>query len=159
MNTKFLTLTSFLTALLLHLFVFNFCTVVFPVSPEAFKPKFSFLGPILKQSDLKNFVPMQAASGTAVFDRKNSVKNHTDSVAYGITNPDKNPFTIGAIRKPITPETVQSEEKTVLKSTFDAPAHSILNEKIKTDSRTQELKIYPYQPLKLGTPKHETPNI
>jgi hypothetical protein len=157
MNTKFLVVTSFLLALLCHLFIFNYCVVVFPISPEAFKPKFFFLGPILKQSDIKNLSAPETVSREYSYADRMPPPNNADPMAYETADPEKNPFTIRAIRKPLIPETVKSEEKAVLKSTFDTSFHKEIPEGIKTEPPQPELQIQPYRPLRFGTDETGTP--
>jgi hypothetical protein len=155
MNLRFLALTSFLIALLCHWAVFTFFTVVFPIDPEGFKPKFFFLGPILKQSDIKEFSTNETAHGDYGLSKGNPAVNKGEPIPFETTDPDKNPFTIKAIRKPLIPQTVQSDEKTVLKSTFDAQLTEIPPEEPKAQSTEQKLGIQPYRPLRLRPPGNE----
>jgi len=154
MNTKFLIFTSFLIALLCHLFIFSFCTVIFSIDSAEPKPKFFFLGPILKQSDVDQGSPKDDT------DKKDPVASNNfghketalKNIYYEIADPDKNPFTIKTIEKPLVPQTTKTQEKVLIKSTFQADAGEEPSEELKTQDSDQELNLQPYRPLRSRLP-------
>ena len=153
MNNKFLILTSLLIALLCHLFVFNYCTIVFPIDPAAPKPKFFFLGPILKQGDIKQVsLKKPAPESSMTSDRFGSIVDSSKNIRYETGDPGKNLFSIQAINKPLIPQTVGSEEKVVLKSTFEAALEENQNETAEVQRPDQELGIRPYRSLRSRRP-------
>ncbi|MCK5014134.1 MAG: hypothetical protein KAS66_09975 [Candidatus Omnitrophica bacterium] len=149
MNTKSLFFTSFLIALLCHWFIFNFFTFIFSIDPGSFKPKFFFLGPILQQSDVN-----QSSPGADTGKKGPVASNHFDhdrpvlkNIYYEISDPEKKPFTIKTIRKPLAPQTTEEQEKLLIKSTFQSTI-----EEVKTEGPDKKLSIRPYQPLRSRLP-------
>ncbi len=160
MNTRFLVLTSFLIALLCHLFIFSYCIVVFPIDPETPKPKFFFLGSILKHSDIKQIAAKETASKNYIgSNHHNLTANDAIHMQYEPTDPNKNPFTIQAIRKPLTLQTVKSEEKVILKATFEASLEKDRPKEMRAKTSNQELDIRPYKPLRFRAPENKRPEI
>jgi len=155
MNSKLLSLTSFFIALFCHLFIFSLFTFVFPIDPAAFKPKFFFLGPMLKQSDMRQVLPKKRAlqsnmtSGGSSF---GSAEKNLGGLPYETADQTKNPFAIRAIEKPLTQQTVKPKEKIVLKSTFEAPPETEDDEIVETKSPDTDLKIQPYRSLRFRSP-------
>jgi len=158
MNIKFLVFISFLIALLCHLVIFNFCTVVFSIDPAAPKPKFFFLGPILKQNDVKQ-APLKERSAQpyAASNAFDSTKNSLKDIHYETADTEKNPFAIRAIKKPLIPQTTQSQEKINIKSTFETSPQKDTNIETEPQRSTQELKIQPYRSLQSRSPKNILP--
>lgn len=154
MNTKFLFAISFFAALLCHLFVFNFCAVMFSIDSGALKPTFFFLGPILQKSDVNQNAKKDAASGKSSIVLNNLSRGETalKNVHYEIAPPEENPFTIKTIRKPLVPQTSKTQEKILLKSIFQLPSEGEQNEGIQNESADEELNIQPYRPLRSRLP-------
>ncbi len=160
MNAKLLILISFLTALLCHIFIFNSLVVIFPIDAETPKPKLFFLGPILKQSDISQSVlEYPAAKTSSDPDQLGSRANNAASMNYETTDPDKNPFTIKAIKKPLTPKTAKSEEKIILKSTFETQMEKDISKDVDLKQTKSELEIKPYKPLRFRAPKNTNPEM
>ena len=154
MNAKFLIFTSFFIALLCHLFIFNFFTFIFSIDPAEPKPNFFFLGPILQQSDVNQSSLKERA------DKKDHIASNNFShektilknIHYEISDPEKNPFTIKTIRKPLVPQTTNGQEKTLIKSTFQLLSEEEKSREVKTDASDKKLSIQPYQPLRFLLP-------
>ncbi|MCK5081470.1 MAG: hypothetical protein KAR31_01055 [Candidatus Omnitrophica bacterium] len=150
MNTKFLVFTSLLIAVLCHLFIFNFCTLIFSIDPGTPKPKLFFLGPILQQSDVdqsspKNDADKQSPTASHHFGHNETVLKN---ITYEIADPEKQPFTIKTIRKPLVPQTTARQEKIFIKSTFELPSEEKKNKEVTTEKPGEGLNIQPYRPLR-----------
>ena len=155
MNSKFLVLTSFLIALLCHIFVFNSFTIIFPIDPESPKPKLFFLGSILKKGEIKQLTLKNSSpQSQTTLNQLSSNEDNSPLIQYETADSEKNPFTIQAIKKPLIPQTSRSEEKAIIKSTFEIPSEEELNEAPKTQRSDQALEIRPYQPLQFRLPKN-----
>ena len=154
MNRKFLVWTSLLIALLLHLAFFNLTTFVFPIDPAAFKPKFFFLGPILSKNDVKRTSPRNnKPTPNSVFKNMRSTENTLKSMSSEIEDRTENPFAIGSIKKPLTPQTDVSQKKIVIKSTFETlPEKEVIDEADIQQRLDWELKIQSYKPLQFRSP-------
>lgn len=150
MNTKFLIFISFLAALLCHLFIFNFFTFIFSIDPAEPKPDLFFLGPILQQSDVdqsspKNDAVKESPTASHYFGHdETTLKN----IHYEIADPEKKPFTIKTIRKPLVLQTTEKQEKVLIKSTFQLPSEGEKSAEIKAEESDVELNIQPYRPLR-----------
>lgn len=150
MNLKFLVLSSFLIALLVHLAFFNGVTFVFPIDAASPKPKFFFLGPILTQREVKLVSTNHKAPEIR------TIKKEFDSAAESLYNgqkddvsSEKNPFAIRTINKPLVPQTEEALEKIVIKSTFDIELKVDDGQVEETIQKPNlEFKIQPYRPLK-----------
>ena len=154
MNTKFLVFTSFLIALLCHLFIFNVCTFIFPIDPAAPKPRFFFLGPILQQSDVNQSLPKNDA-GKKDFVASNGFgyeKTPLKNIHYEIADPGKKPFAIKTIGKPLVPQTTEEQEKVLIKSTFQLSSEGEKGKEVKIEESGKELNIQPYRPLRSRLP-------
>ena len=150
MNSKFLVWTSLLIALLFHLAFFNLTTIVFPIDSTAFKPKFFFLGPILRKSDVKSTLPRyNTPDPNSVFKNTRFADNTLKSFDFKIIDRTENPFAIRTIKKPLTQHSDLLQNKTTIKSTFE-----ILLEEETVDEPNKELRlnseitIRPYKPLR-----------
>ena len=153
MNNKFLVLISFLIALLCHLFVFNSCTVIFPIDPVTPKPKLFFLGPTLKQGEINQVASKKPSPQTQMTSgRTDSTENDPTHIQYETTDPEKNPFLIQAIKKPLIPQTASSEKKVILKSIFETSSEGESSEIPESQHSDQELEIRPYRPLQFRVP-------
>ena len=105
-NTFFLVVASFLAALLCHLAIFHFFTFVFSIDPPASKPKFFFLGSLLKQNDVtRTLAADRAARGHAVSNRFGPEGNSLGVIEYEMADTNKNLFAIEAVKKPLMPQT------------------------------------------------------
>lgn len=154
MNTKFLISASFLLALLGHLFIFNFFTFMFSIDPVDPKPKFFFLGPVLQQSDLNLGSTQSGVSKKDPDPLRTSAQEETvlKNIHYEIADPDKKPFIIKTIRKPLVSQTEHDQEKIVLKSTFELPSERGSSKETPSEKPDAHLDIQPYQPLQLQIP-------
>ena len=154
MNSKFLVGTSLLIALLIHLAFFNLTTFVFPIDPAALKPKFFFLGPILSKNDVKRTSPRNNnPTPNSMFKNMRSIKNTLKSTGSEIVDQTENPFAIGSIKKPLTPQTDALQKKIVIKSTFETlPEKKAVDEAGTQQRLDSELKIQPYKPLQFRSP-------
>lgn len=150
MNIKFLFFTSILIALLFHLFVLNSFTFVFPIKPETPKPKFFFLGPVLKKSDLRP-IP---SGGQNVEASNRSMADQTilNNMHYETTDPKKNPFIIRAISKPLVAGRSEEQQKEIIKQTFMEPNDDVPEGKTTEQIPSEELNIEPYRPLQFRSP-------
>jgi len=152
MNSKLLIPLSFLIALLVHILIFDVSVVVFPIDPVERKPKFFFLGPILQQSDvtLKGTADISDSlphAGPNRFDRQeDGLKN----IHYEIVDPEKKPFTIRTIRKPLVSRATNQGYRTQEKSLLSSPEEEKEEEKetIKTEDSNRTLNIQPYRSLR-----------
>jgi len=148
MNSKFLVWTSLLIALLLHLAFFNLTVFVFPIDPVAFKPKFFFLGPILSKNDVKQVSFNNSTASNSMFQSMRSTKDHLKSIGPEIADRTENPFAIQSIKKPLMPQTDETQKKIVIKPTFESsPEKGALEEAEIQRRSSSELKIPSYKPL------------
>ncbi|MBN1869613.1 MAG: hypothetical protein JW847_03435 [Candidatus Omnitrophica bacterium] len=154
MNIKFVILTSFTAALLLHLFVFNLFTFSFAIDPISFNPKFFFLGQILQQEDVYQRLPNVDINETSRLGLSHFGHDKTmlKNIYYEIADPGKKPFNIKSIEKPIVPQTTDQQGKVVIKSTFPLPTESAENVEIKNEGLDDKLGIQPYRPLRSRLP-------
>jgi hypothetical protein len=153
MNSRFLALIFFLIALLCHLVFFNVFTFVFPIDPAVPKPQFFFLGPILSQSDLKqvaskkeNPIPHKILRNFSAPD------NGPQKIDPTSENQAENPFAIQTIKKPILPQIAESENKIIIKSTFDAHLNEGTSKESEVQNTEPGLDIEPYRPLQFRSP-------
>lgn len=150
MNTKLLILISFFAAILGHLFIFNFVTFVFPVTPVAFKPKFFFLGPILQQDDVyqesRNDLlnKSEPASSNYFSQDKTDLKN----IRYETPLTQQEPFAIETIRKPLIAQTTKKQGKVLIKSTFELTPEKTIESEPQPQASEDKLNIQPYRPLR-----------
>jgi len=154
MNSKFLVWTSLLIALLFHLAFFNLTTFVFSIDSAAFKPKFFFLGPILSKNDVKQTSSRNNnPTPNSVFKNMRSTEDTLKLMGSKIVDRTENPFAIGSIKKPLTPQTDASQKKVVIKSTFETlPEKEAVEEADMQQRLDSELKIQPYRPLQFRSP-------
>lgn len=159
MNNKFLVLTSFLIALLCHVFVFSYCTIIFPIDPGSPKPKLFFLGSILKKGEIKQLTLKNSPPQSQMtLNQLSSNEDISPLIQYETADPEKNPFTIQVINKPLIPQTSRSEEKAITKSTFEIPSDDESIEAPKAQRSNQVLEIRPYRPLQFHLPKNAPVN-
>lgn len=153
MNSKFLTFTSFLIALLCHLAVFNSFTFVFPIDPVKFKPKLFFLGPMLKQSDVRQALSKKNTFQSRIISNSiGSTENNLRNIRYKTASQVKNPFAIQTIEKPPTLQTTKPKKKIILKSTFESSLGDAQNTAVNVKKSDAKLKIQPYRPLRFRSP-------
>lgn len=153
MNSKILVLTSLLIALLCHLVLFNLFTFVFPIDPADPKPKFFFLGPILSHNEFrqisskkKNPLPYK------IFRNFSAVDNDLTNSDSGSTDQMINPFAIQTIKKPLLSQTTESQNKIVIKSTFETHLEESAGKESEAQPVDPVLKIEPYRPLQFRSP-------
>ncbi len=154
MNSKFLIFTSLLIALLCHLVLFNLVTFVFRIDPASHKPKFFFLGPILSQNDVRRNSSFDHALVLETNLRKLSPhENNLKSKGSNILDQTKTPFAIRTIKKPLSSQAIESQNKITLKSTFETHSENELSEEPKVREHIEpELKIQTYRPLRFRSP-------
>jgi len=153
MNNKILVFTSFLIALLCHLIFFNLFTFVFSIDPVTPKPKFFFLGPILSQNDFKQIAPKkQNPIPHKLFKNYITTSNDLKHINSGPTDQTENPFDIRTIKKPLLPQTTESQSKIIIKSTFETHLKEDAHKEPETQRVDPVLNIKPYRPLKSWSP-------
>jgi len=153
MNSKFLVWTSLLIALLLHLALFNLVVFVFPIDSAALKPKFFFLGPILSKNDVKQVSFSNNTASNSMFQSMRPTKDHLKSIGPEIADRTENPFAIQSIKKPLMPQTDETQKKIVIKPTFEnAPEQGDVEEAELQKRSSSKLKIRPYKPLRFRSP-------
>ena len=80
---------------------------------------------------------------------QSSLKDMHDEIAA----PDKNPFRIRAISKPLIPETQKTEEKVLMKPSFqELSKEEGAEDQITTQISGEDLDIKPYRPLRFRAP-------
>jgi len=153
MNSKVLILTSLLIAFICHLVFFNTFTFLFPTDPASPKPKFFFLGPILSQNDFiftstekENPLPHKIAKYFSATDKNLS---NIDPESEDQTD---NPFAIQSIKKPLLPQTTESQDKIVFKSTFENQLKEGAGKEPATQRTDPILNMKPYRPLQFRSP-------
>lgn len=141
MNRTFLVFTSLLISMLCHLAVFTNFILVFPVAADKPKPKIFFLGPILKQSDIKQDRTAQGY-GTSKISELNYAEKYTKD----------NPFAIKAIRKPLLIQTPKTTGKVIIKSTFEIWQEQHAETQREERLLNTDIKIQPYRSLHFHSP-------
>jgi len=135
--------TSLLIALSCHLLIFSFSVIAFPIDPPPHKPKFFFLGPILKHRDVQHIISSNQPKaylpefGETTLDR---------FIAHPL-NPNKNPFAIQAIPKPTAQTMNMKPSKPMTKSTFETFEDKTLKSEQMIEEDELLQNIHPYQPL------------
>ena len=133
-----LVIKSLLLSLLIHLIIFNTFIFVFPLIYESHKPKFIFLGSILKKRDISisfNKPPTQTNQASKEFTYQKKININ-------------GPYHKRAASKPTLEIPIKQNDKKNIKSIFDIPFEepppsTDINEK----SATQK-NIEPYIPFK-----------
>lgn len=126
----------------IHAIIFNTFTFVYTSKAPAFKPKFVFLGSILKPKSLL---------GHSRFRKKSSEGNPPQKIGYQTKDLSSAQSKITTVLKPLSKKSIDSNQKTLIKSTFEIerkkieiPVKKAKNLEILTD-------FPPYKPLQLHT--------
>lgn len=152
MNTKILTAASLLIALLCHLVLFNLCTIVFEIDPASPKPNFFFLGPILKQNDLWRPEPLNHGILPDEDSQKSQFQdNGLIQLPYQSAEKESSPFAIKTIRKPLTDTIPDSQQKEVIKSTFNAEQEELPGKESGPPVNDPGIIVPSYKPLQFRT--------
>ncbi len=144
MLLRYLPLKFFILSLLLHLIVFTSFVFIFPIGKIPFKPEFIFLGPILTQQDMR--------SGN--LDKKDFHSQIApDEWTYRTHSVSENPFFTPFTQKPFSQKGGDnSEEKTILKSTFSIESKIFKREKeADSESIGVDVGVEVYRPLRFYT--------
>lgn len=134
---RYLTVNSFFLSALIHLFCFSCIVFTFPVDKPPHKPKFIFLGSILKNYDIDNIY----IEGKI---KKESISGK-DHICININSTAK-PFYKENIGKPVLLKEFEQPEKIILKSTFESVKEK---KQKKPEKEPLEIITAPYKPLKL----------
>jgi hypothetical protein len=145
-RTSFVFISLFISALC-HLAVFMNFILVFPIVADGPKPKFFFLGPILKQIDIEKLsIPPQN-----MIAQEHGV-SRSNELSYVESNDQDSPFAVKTIRKPLLTQIPKTADKVIIKSTFDM--WPIRQADIKGEEKplNADITVQPYRPLHFRSP-------
>ena len=152
MKRNFFIFVSLSIAFFLHLFFFNTLIFVFPAKYDEPKPKFYFLGSILKKSE---FQKRASISPNITYSPTSSSHTNVERFVTEKGNRVSDPFAIKPIEKPAVSQTTTATQKDTIKSTFgyekktEKTAQKI---NIPEDTKDIDLNIQPYRNLKFRSP-------
>jgi len=125
---------------LIHATIFQIFIFRFPLKPDSFKPKFIFLGSILKKLNLE---PVTTGSPSQPFGLQERGRDYTKKKMHS------NPFISSSIMKPAREIPLKNAEKTVMKDSFEKLAEENAPRSKATVDTQLGTQFQPYQPLRL----------
>lgn len=139
MNTRLLVLSTLMISICIHLAAFSLFTFSFSDKPSPIKPKFVFLGSILKNQNLADGQKQERA------------RPYNKPPSGPLIEPkgaDKGPYNQAGTFKPTLANNLDTPEKTIVKSTF-LPEHTDQDNKFEQELKDMGISPHtePYQPL------------
>ena len=136
-------------SLVIHLLVLSAFVFTVPLSREAFKPVFIFLGPILKQQDVGDISPPGKRTDEFLSAAGGFFSEGAENFLHSSEGAGRR-FIQGASRGSVSHDSIGPREKIVIKSLFDMPA-DVKQEQARpvADSTEADHEIAPYKPLGL----------
>ena len=125
---------------------------MFEIDPASPRPIFFFLGSILKQNDLGR---QESQNKDIPLDERplkpRLLEDDLTQIHYQSTEKEVSPFAIKPITKPLKQGLPDSQQKEVIKATFDSEQEELPGEESGPSMNEPEIIIPSYKPLQFRT--------